>query len=562
MPQSVLSAHRVFELLPRAPSAQELEETLFQSKAELADLTGDALKLEVTADRLDLLSEGGLALHLAGALGEARGLPPIPGARDLPPVPIERSPSVASLRPVIDGLLLEAPKGRALDDGLLQEAVRFQELLHATLGRDRRLASLGIYPLERFEPPLRYALEPLDSVRFVPLDGERAVTGAEFFESHPLAARYGDYGRRGSDCLTLRDGRGEILSLPPVLNARTLGEARVGDRQLLLESTGTLPGRVQDALRLLALVFVARGWAVAPVVLEPPEKSGRAAPLLAPRSIRLRATTVRAMAGEALSASEVEHALARARLSARAAPEGWSVEVPPWRPDLLAEVDLVEDLLIARGLSAESGVLPPSPTRGRRLPESRFRRRVAELLLGLGFVPLVTTVMVPGETVRLLGRTEAVEVANPVSEQYSHLRDALLVSLAGALGRNVRHGYPQRMSEVGPVLQRDPTADSGAATRYRAAVLLAGEGAGFADMAALVDYLLGALGVLGVREPAMLPATIPGRAARVRLAGETVAEMGELHPSVLRALSVPVPAAWAEVDLSRLLPLLGRAQTP
>jgi phenylalanyl-tRNA synthetase beta subunit len=90
-------------------------------------------------------------------------------------------------------------------------------------------------------------------------------------------------------------------------------------------------------------------------------------------------------------------------------------------------------------------------------------------------------------------------------------------------------------------------------------VFLASEDAGFADVAALSDYLLSAFDARGVREPVDLPGTIPGRAARLRVAGETVAEMGELHPGVLSAIGVPVPVAWAEVDLSALWPLVRRS---
>jgi len=259
-----------------------------------------------------------------------------------------------------------------------------------------------------------------------------------------------------------------------------------------------------------------------------------------------------------MSAAEVERWAGRARLRASAAPHGWKVTVPPWRPDILAEVDVVEDILLARGLRAEDGVLPPTLTRGRRRPESRFRDRVGEVLLGLGLVPLCTTVMVAGPMVHRLDRGRAIAVANPVSELYSHLRDTLQIGLVSALEHNVRHGYPQRLSEVGPVLVADTAAESGAATRYHGGVLLAGEGIGLADVAALVDYVLGTLGVIGVREPAELPATIAGRGARVRLAGESVAEVGELEPRVLSEIGVPVPAAWAEFDLDRLWPLVAR----
>ncbi|MCI4321370.1 MAG: hypothetical protein L3K05_03585, partial [Thermoplasmata archaeon] len=55
-----------------------------------------------------------------------------------------------------------------------------------------------------------------------------------------------------------------------------------------------------------------------------------------------------------------------------------------------------------------------------------------------------------------------------------------------------------------------------------------------------------------------IPGTIPGRAARLRLAGESIGEVAELHPSVHSALRIPVPVAWAELDVSALWPLARR----
>ena len=562
MPQATLSAARLFDgAVP--PTADGLKELLFGTKAELADWTDDQLRIEATADRLDLLTEGGLRAALAPLLP---GLPP--PVRRGPPGPdhgvrIDVDPSVAPLRPAIGAVLVTAPAGRPLDAGLLDEAVRFQELLHATVGGGRRLASLGLYPIDRATPPLRYALAPVGSIAFEPLDGGGTVDAATFYARHPLAQAYGAWGRAGDACLVLADSAGGVLSLPPVLNARPLGAAAPGDARLLLESTGLLEARVVDALGLLSLVFVARGWGIRPVPVVRGDRTDPGTAATEPRALPLTEPAIRAVLGGAIPAPEVEALLGRAGLSARPHPGGgWSVSVPPWRPDLLAEVDLVEEILVARGITADEGLLLPSPTRGARRPETRFRRRVGTLLLGLGYVPIATPTLVDAALVGLLGRDRALEVANPVSEKFAYLKDAVQVSLVGALGRNTRHGYPQRLQEVGPVIVADPSAEAGGTTRYHAGVVLASDRAGFADGAAVVDYVLRALGTAGVREPATIPGTIPGRAARVRLAGETVAEVGELHPRVLADRSVPVPVAWAEIDLTSLWPLVARERTP
>ena len=560
MPTSTLSYARVRELLPGTVAPEQLEAALFASKAEAALPTTDALEVSVTPDRLDLLSEGGLALHLQGALGLSTGGVRLRHRRpSATPLSIQADASVAPLRPWIAAVSVQAPVGRPLDEGLLAEAVRFQELLHATVGRDRRAMSLGIYPTRRLHPPIRYAMEPMGSVRFTPLDQDAPVDATRFFEEHPQASRYGPLGREAASCLTLRDAAGSILSLPPVLNSRSHGAAGPGDRSLLLESTGTRARAVHEGLGLLLVVFAARGWSVRPVpVAGPGDASSDGGSLVAESPRLLSSSTLAAMTGEALPASAVVERLGRARLGTRRVRGGWRVGVPPWRPDLLSEVDLVEEVVLAGGLRSEDGRVPPSASRGRRRAESAFRDGIGALLLGLGFASPLTTVLISESAAGRLPGTEPIRLSHPVSREYAVVRDRLLSSHLEVLARNTRHGYPQRFAEVAPVVVRATGAETGGATRYHAGLVHAGEGAGFADAASIVEYLLRALDVGSVREPAQLPGTISGRAARVRVAGETVAELGELHPAVLGEIGVPVPAAWAELDLSALWPLVAR----
>ncbi|MHB1435514.1 MAG: hypothetical protein ACYCPN_04310 [Thermoplasmata archaeon] len=562
MPQEHLSRGRLERLLGSAATETDLTGWLFPTKAELEGVDGDDLTISVTPDRMDLLTEAGLALALAGRLGRARGPPPWAPVPNPDPFAIWIDRSVVPLRPSLAAIRVEAPPGQALDVDLLAEAIRFQETLHATVGRDRRAASLGIYPLRGLHPPLRYALEPIDSVTFTPLGETSARPAREFFAQHPLAEKYGAYGRVDERILTLRDSEGHLLSLPPVLNSGTHGEARPGDRALLLESTGRKERTTREILGLLEVVFAARGWSWSPVTihgLQAPGPTG--VPGVGPTRLGLTARVLAERTGYALPPPEVEEWLGRARLGAHPVPGGWEVEIPPWRPDLLGEVDLTEEVLMARGLTADEGQVLPSRTRGGRLEEIRFRRRWAPLLLGLGAVPLYNTVLVSAETVETLGDPPAIRIEHPVSREYAYARPSLLLSIAATLRRNTRHGYPQIWSEIGPVLRPPGSTLPAGATRYHAALVWAEEGRGFSDVASISDCLLDALDVSSVREALDHPSAISGRSARVRVAGVEVAELGELHPRVLEALGVPVPVAWFEADLSALWPLVGPSGT-
>lgn len=560
MPRAVLDRDRLLAVAGRSLGDSALDDLLFASKAEVEGHDASALTISVTPDRLDLLSEGGLGLYLQGVLGSGRGIPAYRAApADDLTSGFEVEASVDRLRPAIAGAVVRAPAERALDAGLLAEAVRFQELLHATIGRDRRAASLGIYPLERLELPVRYSFEPLTSVRFVPLDASEEVGAAEFFRDHPMALKYGPLGKAGDACLTLRDARGTILSLPPVLNGRAAGEARVGDRELLIEATGTRERNVTEAVGLLLVVFVAQGWSVTPVpVARHAHVTSDGRSLVEFRSVDLPSAVLRTLGGEGLSASVVERRIAQSRLVGHPHPGGWRVDVPPWRPDLGTAVDVAEDVLLAEGIRAEDGLLPPSRTRGRLRWETVFRRRFASDLVGLGLAAPHTPVLVSEASVARVGGPSPLHLRNPVSAEFAFLRDRLLLSHLDVLAHNTRHGYPQRFGEVAPVVVAAPGSETGGETRYHAGMMVASETAGFAEAAALVEYLLRTVDVVAVREPVELPGIIPGRAARARVAGETVAELGEVQPALLSDLGVPVPVAWAEVDLTALWPLVAR----
>ncbi len=558
MPQSTLSWSRLQAALAAPLSESEFDELLFRSKAEVTHRAGDELTVSATPDRLDLLCEGGLAAYLDAARGRAPRPRPAPAGRGRSPVELIVDPNVTPIRPSIAAAVAVPPPGAAVDAGLLVEAFRFQELLAASVGRDRRRASLGVYALDRIQPPVRYALEAADQIRFVPLGEETEWSGERFVAEHPMGARYAPYGRVGEKLLVLRDATGTVLSVVPMLNSRAAGEARPGDRALLLEATGTDDAAVREALGLFELVWASRSWRITTVPVRGPKARGvrRAAD---PRSRveRLTPSLVRALLGRAIAGKEGERLFARAGLSSRPAANGWAVEIPPWRPDLRAPVDLVEELGNAAGWSIGDAMPAPSVRRGRRLAEVRFRRRFGPLLLGLGFVPVYRPVLVSERSIERTGwQAEAVRVHHPVSSEYAYVRPSVVVSLLDALADNRRYRYPQRISESGPVVRRDRDPDR--QSRHAVGFVLAAERAGFSDAAAIVDRLLREFDVSSVRVPLAWPGFLAGRSAAVQVAGETVAYVGEVAPAVLTALGLTVPVAAGEIDVTALWPLARR----
>jgi phenylalanyl-tRNA synthetase beta chain len=559
MARAILSSSRLFSLLGRTLSPEELGETLFRTKVELGKFGDGTVEVEVNPDRLDLLDEGGLAWEVQGALGTARGLPYGPGLEPLPGVEVRVNPSVAPLRPDIVMAVAVAPSGaKGLEAGDLEELIRFQELLHATTGRKRVSASLGLYPLERLHPPFHYVLEPAEAVRFVPLGSSAPTGAAEFYATHPMAKEFGELGRRDDLVLTLRDDARAVLSLPPVLNAAGEGELRSGDRQVLIEATGTRAARVREMVGYMLVPFLARGWSVHRVPVHGPTGTDDGKAVVEPRAVPTTLSAISSVLGVRLTAPEVEKALLSSRLGVRREAGSIVALVPPWRPDILSGVDLSEEVAIARGFTTFLPVLPPSPTVGRRLPVRVFREKVGRAMLGLGFQEMRTQVLISASSIeRFAPPGEALALRNPISSELSRVRPFLRASLLDAFSRNTGSGYPQLIFEIGDVVVRDGASDTGTRTEVHLGVAEAGEGGGFARVAGIAEHLFGLLGLRPSREPAESMGSIPGRVAKLRIAGETVALLGEVHPSALTELKVPVPVGWLEVDLTRVEQLRG-----
>ncbi len=553
MPVSRVDLGRLRSLLGEELSEPTLREVLFRSKVEPGAIEGSELILEVTPDRLDLLDEAGLARELNGLLGRARGLDyatepaPVAGAEG------RQNASVSPLRGEFQAAVVVAPADRPLDEGLREELVRYQELLHSTTGQDRRAGSLGLYPLERLTPPIRYALEPLGQIEFVPLGGTEPMSAARFFDEHPMAQRYGALGRQGELALTLRDSQDRILSLPPVLNATPGGEIRPGDRRILIESTGTNAARVRELVGYMLLPFAGRGWKVHPFPIHRPERVDDGLETIRSRSLSAVPTSLARTLGTRFSASELVDLFHTLRLGAEPKEGKVRVEVPPWRPDLLAECDLAEEVAIAQGYNRLAPLLAPALTQGRRLPPAHLEDQLREVAMGMGFQELyVPTLVSAGAAARGPGLGESLPLVNPPSQEYSHVRSSLAPGLLEALSRNTGSPYPQRVFEVGAVVVPDRTSPTRTRTERRLALLEAAEGTGFAQAAAWGERLLTLLGVQASREPLEVPGTLPGRSAQVRLAGERLFWLGEVHPRVLTELKLPCAVSFLELDLTTL----------
>lgn len=228
------------------------------------------------------------------------------------------------------------------------------------------------------------------------------------------------------------------------------------------------------------------------------------------------------------------------------------VEVPTFRRDCTMKADLVEEIARIHGYNRIEAVsLPKLP--GRREPtatEGQNRARHARRALAVrGYHEAVAWSFCHHNQAALFGgHGEGLELANPISSDLDVMRPTALIHLLTALQENADKGIEDpRLFEAGPVYLTDKPDGQRmavAGVRYCAA----GRhwaGSREADLFDAKADAIAALEAAGAPVDSLQAAAEarnwwhPGRSGVLRLGPKNLlAEFGELHPRVLKALGV------------------------
>jgi len=269
----------------------------------------------------------------------------------------------------------------------------------------------------------------------------------------------------------------------------------------------------------------------------------------------------------------------------------WTITPPSFRPDLVREVDLIEEVGRIAGYDLAPETLPRHRPAGGLTKPQQVRRAVRRALAGCGLDEAITYTFVAPDALDPLGlleddvRLDPVRLSNPMSVEQSVMRTMLLPGLIGAVRANVdRLNDPPNLFEIGSVyLWDDQTSPAPAHAAEPGAVLphepealgivLAGPlevenwtGTGrptdFSTLKGVVEAALGALRLRGVFAPlgeaaAQFPYLHPGKAALVSVPGAGgIGALGLLRPDVAAAYGVDdLELYFAALALDRIAPV-------
>jgi phenylalanyl-tRNA synthetase beta chain len=567
---------------PGELTRESLEEALTCAKAELDEDSDKSLpaserilKIELNdTNRPDLWGTAGCARQLRSYKGGTAPAYPFFSTPANPKsakhkVVVEKS--VQKVRPYLVGFVAA---GKAISDPMLRDMIQTQEKLAWNFGRKRRTISMGLYRISRIKWPIIYKGVDPDAVSFVPLQWETPLTLREILKQHPKGKEYAFIQEHESIHPLLTDSTGAVLSYPPIINSADLGAVQVGDMDLFVELTGTDLASLTLAASIVACDLADNGFTIEPVEVDyefdTPFGKKCTTPYYFQAPVFCSLDRIEKYLGERIPGADCVKALSRMGVRAeeatdteggadghRAGVAGVRAWPPEYRNDFLHAADVMEDIMMGRGLNTFKPERPRDFTVGRLSPVTLFSRRIKEIMTGMGYQEMIYNYLGSRkdlvENMRGNG-SRIIQISNPMTENYEYLRDSVLASLMQSEAVSGHAVYPHRIFEVGKIVYLDNEENYGSSTRQYLGFLHAGADANFNIIAGQLQTLFYYLSRDYNVEETGDSRFIPGRAAAILYKDKTIGVFGELHPELLENFGVTVPCTACELDAEALLP--------
>jgi len=548
MPVINFTYQNLNELLGTSIDKGELIDLLPMIGSDIEDYDDENLKVEFFPNRPDHYSVEGIARTLKGFLQIEMGIPHY----DLTPsgTSITVDPGLANIRPYTSCALVE---GINLDDDKLVQIMEFQEDLHWVLGRDRKKVAIGIHNLDVLTPPFYYkAADPL-TTSFVALDTDEEMNLQEILENHKKGRAYAHIIDKFDKYPLLIDSEDNVLSMPPIINGE-LTKLTADTKNVFVDVTGTDKKAVDHTLNIITTSFAESGAKIKTMDVIYPYET-RTLPDLTPKKKVLRVENAQRMIGIDSSRDEIIGMLCRVRLDAEALNEDEiEVSIPPYRIDVLHEVDIIENVAIGYDFRKIRARLPDVATVASEDPHKAFENRVREIMIGYGFYEVMSLMLTSEEQhyqKMNLPEDQRVVVAQPISQDRTMIRKSLLNGLMEFLEDNTHEELPQKIFEVGEVVYLDESAETRTRGVSKLAALVTHSTANFTEIKSLTASLISNLGLQMTVKPLDHPSFIKGRCAEVVTKGDEVKGFfGEVSPLVISNFNLEYPVVGFELEFN------------
>lgn len=380
--------------------------------------------------------------------------------------------------------------------------IELQDKLHSGLGRRRTIISIGTYDLDTLAPNFCYDAVPPDQINFVPLNRDQAVDGhglMTLLESDMKLKKFLPIIRHSPVYPVLRDTKGTVLSLPPIINGDS-SKITLNTKNIFIDVTGTDFAKVSIALNIMATSFSqytqpSRGL-VETVRIKRPDGTSIHTPDLSSREEAVSVDYINRSLGLVLTADQICALLQRMMLAASPVSTDFvRVIVPPIRPDILHACDIMEDVAIAYGFNKIPSRVPSTPTIGATNPLNKLTDLLRREVALTGFSEVLTfSLCSHAENFAHLKRedpgNEAVVLSNPKTLEFEVVHTSLIPAMLKTLASNKKMPLPIKIFQIADVCLQDPQHENGARNERRLCAIFCGMSSGLEIIHGLLDRVM------------------------------------------------------------------------
>jgi phenylalanyl-tRNA synthetase beta chain len=374
------------------------------------------------------------------------------------------------------------------------------------------------------------------------------MNAAQLLAQHPAGRAYAHLLEGQSRFPVFIDARGQVLSVPPIINSQMTGKVDSSTKDVFIECSGFDLRALKILLNILVTMLADMGGRIVAVDVKYSKKI--TTPDLAPRKIKVDIDAVGKLLGIDLKEAEAKKLLERMGYGYAAG----QALIPAYRADVMHLVDLAEDIAIAYGYEKFRPEIPKVATIGSADDFSEFQETIADFLVGLGLLEAMTYNISNAavQTKAMNCHADVIELANALTVDYNALRAWMLPSLMEVLKVNKMKDYPQKFFSIGTVFSNDPKTPTQVGEITKLAIVSAHPKADYTEIRQVVEYLLKVLGLNASFEDAEHSSFVPGRVAQVKVDNHAIATIGEIHPQVITNFNLEMPVAAAEINLTEL----------
>lgn len=540
MPTVTYSKSDLLSLIGKKLSDEQLKETINQIKPGVEEISANEITIEHYADRPDLFGIEGLARAVRQYLGIQKK-----EKFDVKDSGLTVAAEKVDVRPFIACAVVKDVK---LTDELIKSLMNIQEVLHETFGRKRTRVAIGVHDYDEIVPPIKYvAASPAE--RIIPLEREVEMSLRDVLINVEKGKDYGHILSKADKWPAFIDQEG-IFSFPPIINSN---RTRVSEKtkNLFLDITGTNEKIVLQTMNILVTNLAERNAKIESVKLDYGNKK-TVTPNLSKEKMIIDVDEANEWVGIKLSAEKMMLFLQKMGYDVKKIKNKLEVLIPPYRTDILHQVDIYEDIAIGYGYNKLKPELPKLPTKGGRDEQEIFSNEVREAAVKLGLQEVLTSIITNEKDQfdkMSLERTEVTEIENPVSLESTIMRKSILPNLLKILSVNQHVSYPQKIFEVGDVILIDKKEETQTRNVRKISVAIADSKIGFQDIASVFDALMKIVKIKYKLKELNHPSFIKGRCASIICKNKQIGFIGEIHPQILQNWKLEMPVAAFEIEL-------------